>query len=163
MGPSDGRAQYLPVARVSAGLVVLPAASVEFMTSEGRMSRDHRRTRVEECEVICASTPGPCRAFGIVFQTTSGRRGQRTWLTCPFCDRRMFKLYRPSYSANFACRACHNLTYLSVQQHDARLDRLLKIPEAHRVDLMLQDHNDVWKVLAIKAGFIRLGQIPKYF
>ena len=127
------------------------------------MSRGNRRTRVEECEVICASTPGPCRAFGIVFQTTSGRRGQRTWLTCPFCDRRMFKLYRPPSSGSFACRACHNLTYLSVQRHDARLDRLLKIPEADLVDLMLQDYNDVWKVLAFKAGFIRLGQILKYF
>jgi hypothetical protein len=75
----------------------------------------------------------------------------------------MFKLYRPPSSGSFACRACHNLTYLSVQRHDARLDRLLKIPEADLVDLMLQDYNDVWKVLAFKAGFIRLGQIPKYF
>jgi len=39
----------------------------------------------------------------------------------------------------------------------------LKIPEADLVDLMLQDYNDVWEVLAFKAGFIRLGQIPKYF
>ena len=53
-------------------------------------------------------------------------RGQRLCLLCPACGRRAFKLYRPQWLQAFACRTCHNLSYTSVQKHDARLDRLLR-------------------------------------
>ncbi len=45
------------------------------------------------------------------------------------------------YLQAFACRACHNLSYTSVQKHDARLDRLLKGPECELMKLIIQDKN----------------------
>jgi hypothetical protein len=62
----------------------------------------------------------------------------------------------------FACRSCHNLSYTSVQKHDARLDRLLKVPNREILRLLDQDKNMTWKLLAIRAGYIRLGLIRKY-
>ena len=89
-------------------------------------------------------------------------RGQRLCLLCPWCSRRAFKLYRPSRLQAFACRVCHNLSYTSVQKHDARLDRLLKVPEPEIVRLITQNENMTWKLLALRAGYIRLGRIGKY-
>jgi hypothetical protein len=40
------------------------------------------------------------------------------------------KLYIPLYARRFACRHCHDLTYLSVQAHDKRADRLYRNPSA---------------------------------
>jgi hypothetical protein len=62
----------------------------------------------------------------------------------------------------FTCRACHHLSYTSVQKHDARLDQLLKAPERDLMRLVIQDENPTWKLLAIRAGYIRLGVISKY-
>jgi hypothetical protein len=78
------------------------------------------------------------------------------------CDGRAFKLHQPSPAQAFACRVCHNLSYTSVQKHDARLDRLLKVPECEIVRLVIQAKNMTWKLLAIRAGYIRLGLIRKY-
>jgi len=50
----------------------------------------------------------------------------------------MFKLYRPTGSNIFACRKCHDLTYRCVQQHEKRLDWLVKAPDWVLMDLM--DH-----------------------
>src|SRR5215472_4595273 len=47
--------------------------------------------------------------------------------------------------------------------HDARLDRLLRVPEPELCRLNDQDKNIVWQLLAIRAGYIRLGLIPKYW
>jgi hypothetical protein len=49
-----------------------------------------------------------------------------------------------------------------VQKHDARLDRLLKVPGREIRRLIIQDENLAWKLLAIRAGYIRLGMIRKY-
>ena len=43
-----------------------------------------------------------------------------------------------------------------------RLDRLLKAPDREIVRVMTQDTNMSWKLLAIRAAYIRLGLIPKY-
>ena len=62
--------------------------------------------------------------------------GVRWWGRCPLvingrpCGRRVLKLYLPPGARYFGCRACHRLTYRSVQKHDARVDRLLKDPLA---------------------------------
>ena len=90
----------------------------------------YRKTLVEECEVISVSTAtGNLALHGITFEySRAGRGGQRRWFRCPRCGRRMFKLYRPIRSPFFACRQCHDLTYLCVQKHDARLDRLVNAP-----------------------------------
>ena len=62
----------------------------------------------------------------------------------------------------FACRSCHNLSYTNVQKHDARLDRLLKVPDREIVRFITQDTNMTWKLLAIRAAYIRLGLLSKY-
>jgi hypothetical protein len=64
--------------------------------------------------------------------------GFRHWFRCPglavgaCCGRRagILYLYLPSNDRRFACRKCHDLTYQSVQRHDARLDRLVELPLA---------------------------------
>jgi hypothetical protein len=62
--------------------------------------------------------------------------GLRWWFLCPLvvnghpCNRRVGKLYLPPGRRDFGCRHCHDLTYTSCQQHDKRVDRLRKDPEA---------------------------------
>jgi hypothetical protein len=41
--------------------------------------------------------------------------GRRRWLLCSLCEKRAAKLYLPPGECNFACRACHALTYWSVK------------------------------------------------
>lgn len=51
----------------------------------------------------------------------------RWLLLCPECgERRARRLFLPPKSKRFACKRCHALHYRSVQQHDVRLDRLIK-------------------------------------
>jgi hypothetical protein len=121
------------------------------------------RVVVADCEIIRMSDGLRCLKLGIRFTLIPTRGpGQRLCLLCPMCGRRAFKLYRPSPFQAFACRVCHNLSYTSVQKHDARLYRLLKVPEREIVRLVNQDKNMTWKLLAIRAGYIRLGLIRKY-
>lgn len=120
----------------------------------GRTPSVFRKTFVEECEIVRASDR-PSVAQPTI---TSSSPGQRRWLACPNCGRRMFKLYRPPNSQVFACRKCHDLTYRSVQEHDARLDRLLTTPDHLLASYVLRGTVS-WKLLAIRAGYIRLGLI----
>jgi hypothetical protein len=54
----------------------------------------------------------------------------RQWFAgCRSCDRWVRTLYAISQSDRFTCRACQNLTYASVQQHDSRLDLVRRDPE----------------------------------
>lgn len=121
------------------------------------------RVVVEDCEIIEATDASRCLRLGLWFTLLPTRgRGQRLCLLCPGCGRRAFKLYRPVGQHGFACRPGHNLSYTSVQKHDARLDRLLKVPDDALVRLIVQDKNMTWKLLALRAGCIRLGLIRKY-
>ena len=69
-----------------------------------------------------------------VTATTCRFGGERYWFRCPKatngtpCGRRVTSLYSLPGNKVFDCRLCLNLTYSSVQQHDARIDRLLKLP-----------------------------------
>jgi hypothetical protein len=131
----------------------------------GRSPSLNRKTLVEECEVITVSTIwGNSAAIGFTFEhTRGGRGGQRTWFRCPMCGRRMFKLYRPLGSSLFACRGCHNLTYRSVQQHDARLDQLVSAPDWLVMSYVQNDGEKGWlRVMAIRAAYVKLGIINKY-
>ncbi len=129
----------------------------------GRRPNVILRIVVEDCDIVKASDTSCCRRLGLAFTTVATRGcGRRLCLLCPGCGGRAFKLYRPMHLPVFACRACHNLSYTSVQKHDARLDRLLKVPDREIVRLITQDTNMTWKLLAIRAGYIRLGVIPKY-
>lgn len=64
------------------------------------------------------------------------RGGRRWWGFCPLsvngvrCHRRVGKLYLPPNHHLFGCRHCHRLTYESRQEHDARVSRLAKNPDA---------------------------------
>jgi hypothetical protein len=69
--------------------------------------------------------------------------GLRWWFLCPLlvngrgCGRRVAKLYLPSGGRYFGCRHCYDLTYKSVQEHDARVDALRRNPAA--LELLLSD------------------------
>lgn len=60
--------------------------------------------------------------------------GVRYRMHCPSksvagsCYKPVFKLYLPIRKRYFLCRQCHDLTYRSVQEHDKRIDELLKNP-----------------------------------
>jgi hypothetical protein len=61
--------------------------------------------------------------------------GGRYWLRCPvvhdgrlICRRRVTKLFLPPGHTSFGCRQCLELPYRSVQEHDQRVDRLVRIP-----------------------------------
>ena len=129
----------------------------------GRPANVIPRAVVEDCEIVKVSDVLRSLRLGLQFDTVPTRgRGQRFCLLCPRCSRRAFKLYRPVGQQAFACRICHNLSYTSVQNHDARLDRLLKVPDDALVRLIVQDKNMTWKLLALQAGYIRLGLMSKY-
>ena len=129
----------------------------------GRPPNVISRVVVEDCEIVKASDALSCFSLGLRFTMVPRRgRGQRLCLLCPWCSRRAFKPYRPLRLQAFTCRVCHNLSYTSVQKHDARLDRLLKVPGREIRRLIIQDENLAWKLLAIRAGYIRLGMIRKY-
>ena len=99
------------------------------------------RIVVEQCEIIKESDTLACLRHGLRYTMVPTRgRGQRLCLLCPGCGRRAFKLYRPPWLQAFACRVCHNLSYTSVQRHDARLDRLLKVADHEVVRLVAPRH-----------------------
>ena len=54
--------------------------------------------------------------------------GQRYWLVCPNCNKRVGKLYRPRLTDRFECRHCHCLTYTSSQIHNKRYKKPLPFP-----------------------------------
>jgi len=129
----------------------------------GRPESSFRKMLVEECDVIAVSQQVNFLGLGITMGMTPCRNGgQRRCFRCPTCSRNMFKLYRPPGSGLFACRKCHSLTFKSVRKHDARLDRLINIPDSFLVELVEQDDNMTWKLLAIRAGYIKLGLMHKY-
>jgi hypothetical protein len=88
------------------------------------------------------------RALAIGYERTQGRStekivellrlestrphfgGLRWFARCPDCDGRGYKLYLPPGATRYRCRGCHDLTYLSVQDHDKRVDRLRRNPAA---------------------------------
>jgi hypothetical protein len=68
--------------------------------------------------------------------------GVRRWFLCPSfrsgspCRRRVGKLYLPPGRWNFACRDCWNLTYVSAQTHDKRVNWLAKMPLEYLVSTL---------------------------
>ena len=69
----------------------------------------------------------------ILLQTTQPHfGGLRWWFACSLhnqsveCGRRVRKLYRPPRAWYFGCSHCLDLPYTSVQEHDKRVDYLVK-------------------------------------
>ena len=128
-----------------------------------------KRRIVEDCEVVTERSPGSRIAAAYAAQGTSplfcytrcNYGGERRWLLCPRCFKRVATLYRPPDEVHFACRQCHQLTYRSTQCHDAKLDRLLKAP-AETLQQMIASPNHSVALLGIKATFIRFRLIDKY-
>ena len=85
--------------------------------------------------------------------------GLRWWFICPLvvgrraCGRRVGKLYLPPAGRYFGCRHCYDLTYESVQKHDARVDALRRNPEliARILDDATQNPLGPQLLLALKA------------
>jgi hypothetical protein len=75
--------------------------------------------------------------YRVRLQTTRPRYGGlRWWFTCPLvvngraCERRVGKLYLPPGCRYYGCRVCYRLSYTSCQEHDSRVDRLVRDPVA---------------------------------
>ena len=129
----------------------------------GRPAKSTARMVVEGCEIVKATDRSRCIGLGLPFNTVPTRGGgRRLCLICPGCGRKGFKVYRPFHLRAFACRTCHDLSYTSVQKHDARLDRLLKAPDSTLLRLMARGQKTCWRLLAIRAGYIRLDLMSKY-
>jgi hypothetical protein len=83
--------------------------------------------------------------------------GMRWWFTCPLviagraCRRRVRKLYRPPGGKYFGCRHCYDLTYRSVQEHDSRVDALLRAPE--RLERLLESDHLGEVLLGLRAAW----------
>lgn len=70
------------------------------------------------------------QAIRVLTSTQESDRSEPVF-ECPAdgCDKRARKLYMPLGRTQFLCRACHNLTYRSQQEHDPRITRLKKDPD----------------------------------
>jgi hypothetical protein len=88
-------------------------------------------------------TPGPAgaeaRSITLEIRLVAGavpRGGRRWWGVCPLvvggvpCGQRVCRLYLPPGATYFGCRACHRLTYRANQEHDPRVSRLVRNPDA---------------------------------
>lgn len=83
--------------------------------------------------------------------------GVRQWLRCPLvrdgnpCGTRVKTLYARPYDKLFGCRKCLDLTYKSVQEHDKRIDWLLKLP-VEEFNNALATGTFRQRLLAVKAS-----------
>jgi hypothetical protein len=81
--------------------------------------------------------------------------GRRWWFLCPLyrknmpCERRVRKLYRPPLLRYFGCRSCLDLTYRSVQEHDKRIDELIKHP--WKIPALVESKDPRKSLLALQA------------
>ena len=54
--------------------------------------------------------------------------GERYWIRCPSCRRRVAILYKPPFDRFYLCRICHKLIYRSQLESDRRVNGFLKNP-----------------------------------
>ena len=115
-----------------------------------------KRIVVEDCEIVKTTKTSRCSAFWLSIRYSAhSRKGSSLMPTLPLLRSQSLQALRVQ---SFACRTCHNLTY-TVQKHDVRLDRLLRLPDSELKGLVEQNKNIRWKLLAIRAAYIRLGLI----
>ena len=66
--------------------------------------------------------------YKVPLQTTQPNfGGLRWWFTCPLCNRRVRKIYRPPLAEKYLCRHCHRLTYRSSQESDQRVSNMRRL------------------------------------
>jgi hypothetical protein len=75
------------------------------------------------------------------------------------CRRRVRKLYLANGAGYLGCRNCWDLTYQSCQQHDRRVDALVRSPSA--LLLALQSPNIKRRLLAVRANTERLRRLRR--
>lgn len=102
--------------------------------------------------------------FRVYLTTTSPNYGGvRWWFICPlitkgrYCGKRVGKIYSAPGSRYFGCRHCQDLTYTSCQEHDKRIDALVRNPEALLAKLNSNDLNG--SLLALKAYYKATGRL----
>ena len=78
--------------------------------------------------------------------------GYRYWFQCPYCGRRVAKLYKPRNQSRFACRHCHDLSYRSRQQYDKRIAKLIREPWL--ISGYIDSPNPVKQMLAMRAVLV---------
>ena len=94
--------------------------------------------------------------------TPCNYEGRRWWFICGlivngnYCGRKVGKLYLVPGGIYFGCRHCYNLTYRSCQEHDNRIDRLMKNP--FLLASLLDSKNPNMSFLAMKAYFKLTGK-----
>jgi hypothetical protein len=71
------------------------------------------------------------------------------------CRRMVTKLCLPPGHSSFGCRQCHDLSYRSVQEHDSRVDKLVKNP--FLVPWALRSPKQTLSFLGLKA-YVKLVQ-----
>jgi hypothetical protein len=95
-----------------------------------------------------------------IIEVTSTPRnfgGVQHWFCCPAalgnisCLRRVRVLHLPPGQRAFLCRGCHDLTYRSCQEHDKRLDVLVKGPPELLIHL-LKSANVSERLLGVRAS-----------
>ncbi len=97
-------------------------------------------------EIDIASIPSPLR-----------QAERRYYFLCPGwdeveCGRRVGKLNLPRGETYFRCRACYDLTYRSVKEHDKRVDELIgELPLALIIAQALYSPNLPASLLALRA------------
>src|SRR5215469_12260179 len=122
------------------------------------MIRSNRRSVVEGCEIVNVTDTWERLKHSLPVGTVPTRgSGRRFCLLCPFCGRRGYKLYRPIILQQFACRICHNLTYTSVQKHDARLNQLLKAPDCELLRVIDHHKSIAWQLLGGPSWLHSIG------
>lgn len=110
-----------------------------------------------------------------LLRTACGYGGSRVWFGCPFCRRRVAKLYVGG--SGFACRQCYRLVYASQCEDvitrairaqgklESRLDEFGLRPKGmHRrtyIALLRRiEHYDDTSEAALAQAMVRLGLIP---
>jgi hypothetical protein len=127
--------------------VAIDAANRSSLFLRYTVSDNGVQSRIlREYQVQTATTP--CR-FG----------GRRYWFVCPLvrkgvpCLRRVRKLFLPPGAVFFGCRRCYNLTYRSAQEHDKRVDAILRLP-IKEFQKVLHDDTMRFGTLASRAGAV---------
>jgi hypothetical protein len=114
-----------------------------------------KKVCIEDCAILTASKAAPPQSIAMTSALCFARGTRRAFL-CPGCGRRCFKLYRPMPTCRFACRACHDLTYLSAQRHDSRLATLMDGPADSILRAVTAGDGKV-RILGLAAGYFRAG------
>lgn len=77
-------------------------SSISIRKSEDKVRLEFIHNKTEEIKQDVSLT-----------RTAQPHGGYRNWFLCPYCQRRIAKLYCGKY---FACRKCHDLTYVSCNE-----------------------------------------------